>query len=132
MQDLDEEKLKTYLMYDFFAVAQEQISEHVKEGNGSKLKSNETFEKLTVYYPEGAYGYVEPPNEYEYIFIDNATVWTCTKKGVIEETDIIVKNGTSINKIYVLQCNSEYPTPYSDVNLNAMLKIKEKFKQNSL
>ena len=51
-----------------------------------------------------------------------------TIKEIKKAVNIIVKNGTSINKIYVLQCNSEYPTPYGDVNLNAMLQIKKNLK----
>ena len=32
--------------------------------------------------------------------------------------------------ITVLHCNTEYPTPYEDVNLNAMVSMKEKFNIN--
>ena len=39
--------------------------------------------------------------------------------------DIIVKSGTERNKIIVLHCNTEYPTPINDVNLRAMISIKE-------
>jgi len=43
----------------------------------------------------------------------------------IEEAITILKeNGT--NDITVLHCNTEYPTPIEDVNLNAMNTIKEK------
>jgi len=43
----------------------------------------------------------------------------------IEEAIMILKeNGT--NDITVLHCNTEYPTPIKDVNLNAMNTIKEK------
>ena len=36
--------------------------------------------KIEIYHPEGAYGYLNPPNQYEYIFIENTTIWTCAKK----------------------------------------------------
>ncbi len=36
---------------------------------------------------------------------------------------VLVENGTSKEKISVLHCNTEYPTPFKDVNLNAMLQI---------
>lgn len=46
--------------------------------------------------------------------------------GEIEEAVNILKdNGAS--EIVILHCTTEYPTPYEDVNLNAMLAIKEKF-----
>ena len=43
---------------------------------------------------------------------------------------ILIKNGSSKNKITVLQCNTEYPTPLSDVNLKAMKFMSKKFKTN--
>lgn len=48
--------------------------------------------------------------------------------GTLEETESAVKvlteNGCM--DITVLHCNTEYPTPYQDVNLKAMLTIKER------
>jgi len=41
--------------------------------------------------------------------------------------DILVSAGTPLSKITVLHCNTEYPTPFEDVNLRAMLTIKEAF-----
>jgi N,N'-diacetyllegionaminate synthase len=37
--------------------------------------------------------------------------------------DILKKNGAG--EITVLHCNTEYPTPFEDVNLNAMVSIKD-------
>ncbi|MFC1590167.1 N-acetylneuraminate synthase [Candidatus Omnitrophota bacterium] len=39
--------------------------------------------------------------------------------------DTLISRGLSKSKITVLHCNSAYPSPYRDVNLLAMLKIKE-------
>lgn len=44
--------------------------------------------------------------------------------------DILIKTGTSKEKITVLHCNTEYPTPFEDVNLLAMAKIGDTFKVN--
>jgi len=41
---------------------------------------------------------------------------------------ILTQAGTAKEDITVLHCNTEYPTPYEDVNLRAMLTIKETFK----
>ena len=49
--------------------------------------------KIATYHPEGAYGFLKPPNEYEYIFIENTTIWTSSKKGILKESDLIIKNG---------------------------------------
>lgn len=45
-------------------------------------------------------------------------------KEIEEAIKILKENGT--NDITVLHCNTEYPTPIEDVNLNAMNIIKEK------
>tara|TARA_A100001011_G_C14263205_1_gene823487 strand:- start:524 stop:1525 length:1002 start_codon:yes stop_codon:yes gene_type:complete len=41
---------------------------------------------------------------------------------------ILQKAGTKKKNITILQCNTEYPTPYTDANLRAMETIKNKFK----
>ena len=49
--------------------------------------------------------------------------------GEIEDAlDVLIEAGTPREKIIVLHCNTEYPTPYEDVNLRAMLTIKDAFK----
>ena len=42
--------------------------------------------------------------------------------------EILENAGTPRTRITVLHCNTAYPTPVEDVNLKAMLVIKEKFK----
>ncbi len=44
--------------------------------------------------------------------------------------DVLVKHGLNKNQISILHCNTEYPTPMQDVNLKAMLSIKDKFNVN--
>lgn len=39
--------------------------------------------------------------------------------------DVLIKEGVHKNKITVLHCNTEYPTPMIDVNLHAMNMIKK-------
>lgn len=52
-----------------------------------------------------------------------------SRLGEIEEAlDILVEAGTNRDKITVLHCNTEYPTPFEDVNLKAMQTIAEAFK----
>ena len=49
--------------------------------------------------------------------------------GEIEDAlDILVNAGTDKNNITVLHCNTEYPTPMTDVNLRAMQTIANTFK----
>jgi len=44
--------------------------------------------------------------------------------------EILVKAGTPRENITILHCNTEYPTPMEDVNLRAMLTIKEEMGVN--
>lgn len=47
----------------------------------------------------------------------------CEIQEIKEALQVLEKNGTS--NIIVLHCNTEYPTPFSDVNLKAMLHIEK-------
>ena len=48
--------------------------------------------------------------------------------GEIEDAiDVLADFGTPRRNITVLHCNTEYPTPYKDVNLKAMITIKKAF-----
>jgi len=51
-------------------------------------------------------------------------------KEVKDALDILIKSGTPKENITVLHCNTEYPTPFKDANLRAMLTIKNAFKVN--
>tara|TARA_B110000114_G_C15083091_1_gene394980 strand:- start:1653 stop:2657 length:1005 start_codon:yes stop_codon:yes gene_type:complete len=44
--------------------------------------------------------------------------------------DILISKKVSLNQITVLHCNTEYPTCFNDVNLNAMINIKNTFNVN--
>jgi N,N'-diacetyllegionaminate synthase len=44
--------------------------------------------------------------------------------------NLLIEAGTTKDKIYVLHANTQYPTPMKDVNLNAMLTIKDKLGVN--
>ena len=45
---------------------------------------------------------------------------------ISQAVDLLKENGAL--DITVLQCNTQYPTPYEDVNLNVMKTIKERFR----
>ena len=48
--------------------------------------------------------------------------------GEIEDAlDVLTGAGTKLKDITALHCNTEYPTPFEDVNLKAMLTIKAAF-----
>lgn len=47
----------------------------------------------------------------------------------LDEIDFVVNEIRKYNsqKLVLLHCNTEYPTPYEDVNLNAMITLREKY-----
>ena len=48
--------------------------------------------------------------------------------GEVEDAiELLTNAGTELEKITILHCNSEYPSPYEDVNLRAMQTIKAAF-----
>ena len=50
-----------------------------------------------------------------------------TLKEIDNAVNILLKSGLNIEKLTILHCNTSYPTPYIDANINAMLSIKKKF-----
>jgi N,N'-diacetyllegionaminate synthase len=50
----------------------------------------------------------------------------CTLKEIEDALNVLVKAGTNKDNITVLHANTQYPTPMEDVNLNAMITIKNK------
>ncbi|HRI34279.1 MAG TPA: N-acetylneuraminate synthase [Saprospiraceae bacterium] len=54
----------------------------------------------------------------------------CDMFEIKQAISLLVKSGTSHNNITVLHCTTDYPTDYNDVNLNAMLTIKEELNVN--
>jgi N,N'-diacetyllegionaminate synthase len=53
-----------------------------------------------------------------------------TEDEIEQAISVLIKYGLTKNQISILHCNTEYPTPMKDVNLMAMLSIKDKFGVN--
>lgn len=51
----------------------------------------------------------------------------CEMQDIENAVAALLKWGTKKEDIIILHCNTEYPTPYQDVNLKAMDAIREKF-----
>lgn len=62
------------------------------EKKDEKDKKDKTHKVIPVTYPNIAYGFTEKP-EQENVLFQNATVWTSEDEGVLENTDVLVKNG---------------------------------------
>lgn len=48
-------------------------------------------------------------------------------KEIEEAVNVLIKSGTEKDNITVLHCTTEYPAPYQEVNLKAMLSIRDFF-----
>lgn len=51
----------------------------------------------------------------------------CTMEDIEDAINIFLAENISKENITILHCNTEYPTPMSDVNLKAMLSIQQEF-----
>ena len=51
----------------------------------------------------------------------------CEMSDISSAMNVLQDNGVQKNQITILHCNTEYPTPYEDVNLLAMKQIKRQF-----
>ena len=47
-------------------------------------------------------------------------------KEIEDAVNILLNSGAKIGDLTILHCNTEYPTPFEDVNLSAMVSIREK------
>ena len=54
----------------------------------------------------------------------------CEISDIEDAYEVLVSNGVKKEQITILHCNTEYPTPYEDVNLLAMCEIRDKFGVN--
>ena len=67
------------------------------EAKKGKKDKNSTPEVLPISYPNMAYGFKSKPRSKDMLF-KNATVWTSEDAGILEQTDVLIKNG-KISKI---------------------------------
>ncbi|WP_250434249.1 amidohydrolase family protein [Hanstruepera flava] len=70
------------------------VSENKKEGKSDSKDSPKVF---PITYPNEAYGFSELPKQQTLLF-KNATVWTNESNGILEQTDVLIKDG-KISKI---------------------------------
>src|SRR6185437_4858531 len=66
------------------------IKENPPKADTAKKKTPTIAGKVT--YPFGAYGWETMPTQQD-ILIKNATVWTSEKDGILQNTDVLVRNG---------------------------------------
>lgn len=84
---------------EFAFNATKKASEKAEDTKSDKDedKESETPKLFPVTYPNMAYGFTSLPQQ-ETILFKNATVWTNEAEGILEQTDVLIKNG-KISKI---------------------------------
>ena len=76
----------------FFA-KQSEVKDDAKKGGDDKKEDKNNAEKVSpITYPNKAFGFAELPKQ-ETLLFKNATVWTNEKDGVLNNTDVLIKNG---------------------------------------
>ena len=67
-------------------------SPYIEKPDTSKPKEKKSDINTTVLYPFNGYGFSEIPKQ-EDVLIKNATVWTNETDGILQNTDVLLKNG---------------------------------------
>ncbi|MBT8265812.1 MAG: amidohydrolase family protein [Bacteroidia bacterium] len=72
--------------------AKKKSSEKAGNNNMKDKKNDEAPAVMPVTYPNGAYGFSQLPKAENTLF-RNATVWTNEDEGILENTDVLIKDG---------------------------------------
>lgn len=75
-----------------FSATQKEVKKADEKKGTKKDSKMEAPKMLPISYPNGAYGSTTLPQQ-ETILFKNATVWTNEKDGILENTDVLVKDG---------------------------------------
>ena len=75
-----------------FEAIKKKSSEEGKKDKEKDEQDKDIREIVPVTYPNVAYGFKTKPKQ-ENVLFKNATVWTSEEEGVLENTDVLVKNG---------------------------------------
>jgi len=116
-----------------------QLSEYCKEKNIGFLST--PFDLETIDFLEPLIPFFKVPSgeitNYPYLkkiaLFGKPVIFStgmCTVEDIRNALNVLTANGLSKSDISVLHCNTEYPTPMQDVNLNAMISIREEFGVN--
>lgn len=70
-----------------------RLTESFAEKADTAEKKEEQPSELKLVFPEGAFGREKPPEQPAEILVRGATVWTSGPQGMIENADLLVRNG---------------------------------------
>ncbi|WP_298520327.1 amidohydrolase family protein [uncultured Kordia sp.] len=75
-----------------FNATQKEVKKAGEKKGGKKDSKMEAPKVLPISYPNGAYGLASVPQQ-ETVLFKNATVWTNESDGILQNTDVLVKDG---------------------------------------
>ena len=113
-----------------------QIQKYIKKKNKLFLASAFDIKSLKFIKQIGCKSIKIPSGEINnYLYLEYCsknfkTIFLSTGMSNLEDIKNaikILKKSKKIKKIYIMQCNTQYPSPVEDVNLNAMINIGKKF-----
>ncbi|MBN4047162.1 amidohydrolase family protein [bacterium AH-315-P13] len=76
--------------------AKKATKEDSKDKKKDKKEEDKAVKIMPISYPNSAYGFSELPKQ-ETVLFKNATVWTNEKDGILENTDVLIKNGKIVS-----------------------------------
>jgi len=127
---------KLELSYSDFSI----LHKHCKKNNigflstAADIPSIDFLDSLNLPYFKIPSGEINNKLTLEYIGKKRKPVILSTGMANMSEikiaVDILMTQGLRIEQINILHCNTEYPTPMKDVNLNAMLTIQKELGVN--
>ncbi len=69
------------------------FANEMKKKRERKKKKAASMSTLSLVYPEGAYGIASQPEQPAAVLVKNATIWTSGPDGIIENADLLVRDG---------------------------------------
>ena len=82
---------------EYSVFATKSLKQATDKKDNNKAKTDKAAFMSPITYPNLAYGFTEKPKS-ETLLFKNATVWTNENEGILENTDVLIKNG-KISKI---------------------------------
>jgi len=138
--DINESQFDMIKKFELDKTAHEELIHYCKRKSVGFLSTPFDIESIDLLYKLNIPFFKIPSGEItnlpylEHIGSMGKSIVMSTGMATLEEVqaalNILLESGTKKNQITILHCNTEYPTPMQDVNLNAMLTLKEKLGVN--
>lgn len=137
LHDVDNSQFEMLKKLELNEVIHRDLKKHCEEfgiqflSTGFDLESNDFLDSLNIPFFKIPSGEITNKPYLEHISSKGKPVIMSTGMADLNEVgaalNVLITGGLKKEQITILHCNTEYPTPMKDVNLLAMLNIKETF-----